>query len=32
MKSSSKDKAEGTLHGVKGKIKEVAGGLRETQR
>lgn len=25
MKSSKKDKAEGTLHKVKGKIKEVVG-------
>ena len=27
MKSSTKDKAEGTLHEVKGKVKEVAGKL-----
>jgi uncharacterized protein YjbJ (UPF0337 family) len=27
MKSSIRDKAEGTFHGVKGKVKEVAGKL-----
>jgi len=27
MKSSTKDKAEGTFHEVKGKVKEVAGKL-----
>jgi uncharacterized protein YjbJ (UPF0337 family) len=27
MKSSTKDKAEGTLHQVKGKVKEVAGKI-----
>ena len=29
MKSSTKDKAEGTFHEVKGKIKEVAGELSD---
>jgi uncharacterized protein YjbJ (UPF0337 family) len=29
MKSSTKDRAEGTLHQVKGKIKEVAGELSD---
>ena len=29
MKSSTKDKAEGTFHEVKGKIKEVAGKLSD---
>lgn len=27
MKSSTKDKAEGTFHELKGKVKEVAGKL-----
>ncbi len=27
MKSSTRDKAEGTFHEVKGKVKEVAGEL-----
>ena len=29
MKSSNRDKAEGTFHKVKGKIKEVAGKLSD---
>jgi uncharacterized protein YjbJ (UPF0337 family) len=29
MKSSTQDKAEGTFHQVKGKIKEVAGKLSD---
>jgi len=29
MKSSIRDKAEGTFHGVKGKIKEVAGKVSD---
>ena len=29
MKSSTQDKAEGTFHEVKGKIKEVAGELSD---
>ena len=29
MKSSSRDKAEGTFHEVKGKVKEVAGNLSD---
>lgn len=29
MKSSSRDKTEGTFHQVKGKIKEVAGKLSD---
>jgi len=29
MKSSTKDQAEGTLHEVKGKVKEVAGILSD---
>ena len=29
MKSSTKDQAEGTLHQIKGKIKEVAGELSD---
>ena len=29
MKSSSRDKAEGKLHEVKGKVKEVAGKLTD---
>jgi uncharacterized protein YjbJ (UPF0337 family) len=27
MKSSTKDQAEGKLHGLKGKVKEIAGKL-----
>ena len=29
MKSSTKDKAEGTFHQVKGKVKEVAGKVSD---
>jgi uncharacterized protein YjbJ (UPF0337 family) len=29
MKSSTQDKAEGTFHKVKGKVKEVAGKLSD---
>ena len=29
MKSSNQDKAEGTFHEVKGKVKEVAGKLSD---
>ena len=29
MKSSTQDKAEGTFHQIKGKIKEVAGELSD---
>jgi uncharacterized protein YjbJ (UPF0337 family) len=29
MKSSTQDKAEGTFHKVKGKIKEIAGELSD---
>jgi len=29
MKSSSRDKAEGTLHEVKGKVKEVVGEITD---
>ena len=32
MKSSTKDKAEGKFHEVKGKIKEVAGELRDNPK
>ena len=32
MKSSNRDKAEGTLHEVKGKIKEVAGKLTDNPK
>jgi len=32
MKSSIRDKAEGTFHEVKGKIKEVAGDLSDNSR
>ena len=28
MKSSTRDKAEGTFHEVKGKVKEVAGKVQ----
>jgi uncharacterized protein YjbJ (UPF0337 family) len=31
MKSSKQDKAEGTFHEVKGKIKEVVGKLSDDQ-
>ena len=32
MKSSIKDKAEGTLHEVKGKVKEIAGKLSDNPK
>ena len=32
MKSSTKDQAEGKFHGVKGKIKEVAGKLSDNPK
>lgn len=32
MKSSSRDQAEGTLHEVKGKIKEAAGKLTDNPK
>jgi uncharacterized protein YjbJ (UPF0337 family) len=32
MKSSIRDKAEGTLHEVKGKAKEVAGKITDNPR
>jgi uncharacterized protein YjbJ (UPF0337 family) len=32
MKSSTKDKAEGTFHQIKGKIKEVAGELSDNPK
>ena len=32
MKSSIRDKAEGTFHEVKGKIKEVAGDLSDNSK
>jgi len=32
MKSSTKDKAEGTFHQAKGKIKEVAGEITDNPR
>jgi len=32
MKSSNRDKAEGTFHQVKGKIKEVAGELTDNPK
>lgn len=32
MKSSTKDKAEGTFHQIKGKIKEVAGDLSDNPK
>ena len=32
MKSSIRDKAEGTLHEVKGKVKEVAGKLSDNPK
>ena len=31
MKSSTQDKAEGTFHQIKGKIKEVAGELSDNK-
>jgi len=32
MKSSTKDKAEGTFHEVKGKVKEVAGKVTDNPK
>ena len=32
MKSSTKDKAEGTFHEVKGKVKEVVGSLTDNPK
>jgi uncharacterized protein YjbJ (UPF0337 family) len=32
MKSSTRDKAEGKLHEVKGKVKEVAGKLTDNPK
>jgi uncharacterized protein YjbJ (UPF0337 family) len=32
MKSSTSDKAEGTFHEVKGKVKEVAGKLTDNPK
>ena len=32
MKSSKQDKAEGTFHKVKGKVKEIAGALSDNER
>lgn len=32
MKSSIKDKADGTLHELKGKVKEVAGKLTDNPK
>ena len=32
MKSSSKDQVEGTLHELKGKVKEVAGKLSDNPK
>ena len=32
MKSSTKDQAEGTLHELKGKVKEVAGKLSDNPK
>jgi uncharacterized protein YjbJ (UPF0337 family) len=32
MKSSTRDKAEGTLHKIKGKVKEVAGKLTDNPK
>ena len=32
MKSSSRDKAEGALHEVKGKIKEMAGKITDNPK
>jgi len=32
MKSSMKDKADGTLHELKGKVKEVAGKLTDNPK
>jgi uncharacterized protein YjbJ (UPF0337 family) len=32
MKSSKQDKAEGTFHKVKGKVKEIAGALGDNPK
>ena len=32
MKTSTKDQVEGTLHQIKGKVKEVAGKLSDNPR
>jgi len=32
MKSSIRDKAEGTFHGLKGKVKEMAGKLSDNPK
>lgn len=32
MKSSAQDKAEGTFHKVKGKVKEIAGKLSDNSK
>ena len=32
MKSSTKDRAEGTLHQIKGKLKEIAGELSDNPK
>ena len=32
MKSSTKDQAEGTFHGLKGKVKEIAGKLSDNPK
>ena len=32
MKSSTKDKAEGTFHQIKGKVKEVAGSISDNEQ
>ena len=32
MKSSNRDKAEGTFHKVKGKVKEIAGKLSDNPK
>ena len=32
MKSSTKDQAEGKLHGLKGKVKEIAGKLTDNPK
>jgi uncharacterized protein YjbJ (UPF0337 family) len=32
MKSSTRDKAEGTFHKMKGKVKEVAGDLTDNPK
>lgn len=32
MKSSAKDKAEGTFHEAKGKVKEIAGKLSDNPK